>query len=98
MDDDLSGGGNQEEGKDPGSVLSKKNYIITHGNCPAIWAIWLQTEIALGTSDVEYISLYQARRYVLPFFIPLKEIKFILKLKGDTPKVMCSVFKKSSHI
>ena len=31
-------------------------------------------------------------RDVLPFFCLMKEIEFLLKLQGDTPAVLCSLF------
>ena len=33
----LSGGWNQEEGKDPGYVLSRIGYVVTYVNHPIIW-------------------------------------------------------------
>ena len=30
---------------------------------------------------------------VLPFLSLMKEIEFVLKLQGDTPTVLCSLFK-----
>ena len=38
VDPDFAGGWNQEEGKDPGLVLSITGYIISYTNCPIIWA------------------------------------------------------------
>ena len=32
----FSGGWNQEEGKDPGSVISRTGYSISYVNCPII--------------------------------------------------------------
>ena len=39
VDADFAGGWNQEEGKDPGSVLSRTGYVISYDNCPIIWVI-----------------------------------------------------------
>ena len=36
VDADFSGGWNQEEGKDPGSNISRKVYVISCANCPII--------------------------------------------------------------
>ena len=38
LDSDLTGGWNQEEGRDPGLVLSRIGYIIIYADCPIIWA------------------------------------------------------------
>ena len=45
----FEGGWNQEEGKDPGSVLSRMGYVITYAKCLIIWARRIQTEITLST-------------------------------------------------
>ena len=74
VDSNLSYGWNQEEGKDPGLVLSRTGYVITYDNCPIIWEIRQQTKIKLSTMEVEYIALYQAMRGVLTFVSLIKEI------------------------
>ena len=42
VDTDFVGGWNQEDGKDPGSVLSRMGYVITHVNSPNIREIRLK--------------------------------------------------------
>ena len=41
---------------------------------------------------VEYISLTQSIREVIPFLSLMKEIEFVLKLQGETPTALCSIF------
>ena len=94
IDADFAGGRNQEEGKDPGSVLSRTGYVISYTNCPIVWGRRIQTEIAISITEAEYIDLSQAMRYVLHFVSPIKEIEFILKIQGDTMTVLCSLFEK----
>ena len=67
VDAEFSGGWNQEEGKDPVSVPSITGYVISYANCPIIWGNWIQTEIALSTTEIECIALYQEIRYILSF-------------------------------
>ena len=43
VDADFYGGCNQEEGKDPRSVISITGYVISYSNCPIIWAIRILT-------------------------------------------------------
>ena len=81
----------QEEGNNPGSFLSRTGYIFNFTICLVIWAIKLQSEIALSTMETEYIALSQAMTDVLPFLILVEEIKFVLELQGDSPKVQCSI-------
>ena len=94
VDADFAGRWNQEEGKDPVLVLSITEYVIIYSNCPIIWASRIQTKIELKKIEVEYIALYQAMRYVLPFVSLMKETEFIIKLQGDAPTLLCSLFEK----
>ena len=59
VDADLAGGWNQEEVKDPDSVIYRTGYVITNANFPIILVSRLQTEIALSTTEAECIALYQ---------------------------------------
>ena len=90
---DFLGRCNQEEGKYSDSVLSRTWYLITYANYPIIWASQIQIEISLSTTKAEYIDIFHAMRYVLPLVSLLNEIEFILKFQGDTPTVLCIIFK-----
>ena len=94
VDAKFAGGCNQEEGRDPGSILSRTSYIMMYAKCTIIREIWLQTEISLSTTEANYIALYSAMRDVLLFMIPMKEISFVLELEDDVPKVKSSLFEK----
>ena len=48
------------------SVLSRTGYMITYCGCPIHWASKLQSEIALSTTEAEYIALSMATRELLP--------------------------------
>ena len=67
-------------------------YIITYDKCLIIWERPIQTDFALITTEVEYISLYQAMREVIPFVSIMKKIEFVLKLQGYNWTVLCSLF------
>ena len=81
-------GWNQEEGKDPGLGISTMGYIINYDNCPIIWAIRIQTEIAPSTMEAAYIDQYQATRYVLPIVSFMRDVEFVTKIQGYTLTVM----------
>ena len=42
LDAYFMGGWNQEEGRDPGLLLSRTRYIIVYANFPIVWASQLQ--------------------------------------------------------
>ena len=45
-------------------------------------------------TEAEYIALSQEIRDVLNFVSLMKEIYFVLKLQGDAPTVLCTIFEK----
>ena len=68
-------------------------YIIMYANCPIIWAIWLQTEIVLSTTEAEYTPLFKFMRDVLSFVSLMKDIEFVPEIQQETLKVMFSLKK-----
>ena len=60
--------------------------------CPITWQSKLQTEIALSTTESEYIALSSAMREVIPFLNLLKEISGVFDLKMTTPVFNCKVW------
>ena len=56
-DADFSGTWCREDAYQVGSVFPRTGYIIKFANCPIVWVIKMLTEIALSTTEDEYISL-----------------------------------------
>jgi len=78
---------------DPNTARSRMGYVITYAGCPMHWASKMQTEIALSSTEAEYIALSQSMREVIPIMWLLQEaadqgINFI----NTKPKVHCAVF------
>ena len=48
------------------SVLSRTGYVLTFSGCPISWVSKMQTEIALSTTEAEYIALSQSVRDLIP--------------------------------
>ena len=48
------------------SVLSRIGFLVTYCGCPVTWCSKLQSEIALSTTEAEYIALSMATRHLLP--------------------------------
>jgi len=55
-------------------ALSRTGYVITYCGCPIHWASKLQSEIALSTTESEYIALSMATRELLPLQRLVSEI------------------------
>ena len=45
---------------------SQTGYVIKFTGCPVLWASKLQSQCALSTTEVEYISLSQVLRHTIP--------------------------------
>jgi hypothetical protein len=79
------------------TAWSRSGYITMHNNCPIIWASHLETEIAMSSTESEYISLSQSLREVLPLMELAKELAgagFVLGTK--VPRVHCKAVEDNS--
>ena len=63
-----------------------------YAGCPLTWSSKLQTEIALSTTESEYIALSQAMRETIPFMNLMMEVGKIFPLHKPVPKFHCKVF------
>ena len=73
VDADFAGLYNVEDQQDPVCVKSRTGYCLTLGSCPLIWVSKLQTEVALSTTEAEYIALSQSLRDLIPMRRLLEE-------------------------
>ncbi len=76
VDADFAGMWHQQHSALRNNVLSRTGYIITFCGCPIHWVSKLQTEIALSTTESEYIALSMATRELLPLRRLLQEIHY----------------------
>ncbi len=74
VDADFAGMYHHEHSSQRENELSRSGYIITHCGCPIHWASKLQTEVALSTTESEYIALSMATQELLPLRRLLEEI------------------------
>ena len=78
---------------DPSTAKSRTGYIIKYANCPIIWASKLQTQIALSTTEAEYIALSTALREVIPLLALFEEMKVNgIPLFHTIPVIHCKAF------
>ncbi len=61
VDADFAGGWSSGDAHNPEVILSRTGYIIMYAGCPITWTSKLQTEIALSTTEAEYIALCEKR-------------------------------------
>jgi hypothetical protein len=68
-----------------------------YGGCPIIWASKLQSEIALYTTEAEYLALSTAIRNTIPLMRLVNKLTDKLQLPMDTiPTVYCKAFEDTS--
>jgi hypothetical protein len=66
VDADFAGMWHREYSELCECALSCTGYVITYCGCPIHWASKLQSEIALSTTESEYIALSMASRELIP--------------------------------
>ena len=96
VDADFSGNWNAIDSEDSENVLSRSGFIIFYAGCPIHWVSKLQTEIALSTTESEYIALSQSMRDVIPLINLLKEFEKVLPIEKIQPEVKCKVFEDNT--
>jgi histone deacetylase 1/2 len=83
--------------EDINTARSRSGYLITYAACPLLWASKLQTEIALSTTEAEYISLSTALREVIPLMNLLSELRDNVDQNIITlPTLHCKLFEDNS--
>ena len=98
VDADFAGNWDYKEAPDdPDTARSRTGYVINYAGCPITWASKLQTQMALSTTEAEYIALSMALRET----IPLMELIQEMQTKGfdctaTKPTVHCRVFEDNS--
>jgi hypothetical protein len=79
--------------RDPNTARSRTGFLITFANCPLLWGSKLQTEIALSSTEAEYVALSTAAREMVPIMALAKEaVKFGVIKKTAIPTFACTFF------
>jgi hypothetical protein len=65
-DADFANGWSSEDCNESVSVYSRTGFVIMYAGCPLVWVSKFQTEVALSTTEAEYIALSQAMRELIP--------------------------------
>jgi hypothetical protein len=78
---------------DPSTAKSQSGWIVFYAGCPVIWASKLQTQVALSTTEAEYIAMSQSLRDVFPImFLVQKICEKGFQVICTKPYVYCKVF------
>ena len=75
-DADFSGNWNKQFANvDPSTSKSRSGWIMFYAGCPVCWASKLQSQVALSTTEAEYIAMSQALRNVIPVMNLIQEMR-----------------------
>jgi hypothetical protein len=79
VDTDLAGSWTISTAELPSSIKSRTSYVINFASCPILWCSKLQTEVALSTTEAEYIALSQSTWDLIPMCGLLHELSAATK-------------------
>ena len=97
VDADYAGLWTYEDDQDPICVKSRTGYVITLGGCPIHWVSKLQTEIALSTTEAEYIALAQGMREFIPIHRMYKDIMNNFSISCDPDSLIkCTIYEDNA--
>ena len=82
-DSDFAGSWCREDADQVGIFLSRTGYIIKFENFPNVWASKMQPEIALSTTETEYISLSQRIRDLISLRQIMLNVSSVYGMKYD---------------
>ncbi len=68
----------------PSSAKSQSRWIIFHAGCPISWASKLQSQVALSTTEAEYITMSQSLYDIIPI------MNLLQKMREQDVKVICT--------
>ncbi len=92
MDADFAGAWTYDTSEDPSSVKSRSGYVITFAGCPILWSSKLQSEVALSTTEAEYISLSTSLRDLIPMHTIIHELHSICQISITSANTHSTVF------
>jgi len=92
VDADFAGLWKTECHADPISVYSRTGFVLMFAGVPLLWCSKLQTEIALSTTESEYMALSHSMREVIPCRGLIKELGAFFKLPSAVDASHSTVF------
>jgi hypothetical protein len=79
------------------TARSRTGYIVFYAGCPIIWKSKLQTQIALSTTEAEFMAVSTALHETIPLMELVKELQWHgYDFTATQPTVHCRVFEDNS--
>jgi len=87
----------QTAADDPDTAKSRTGYVIMFAGCPLVWSSKLQTEIALSSTEAEYIALSTVTREIIHLIDFLREAKTNnIQINVENAAIHCKIFEDNS--
>ena len=98
VDADFCGNFNSNtSSEDISTSKSRTGYVISFAGCPVTWGSKLQTQIALSTTEAEYIALSQSLREAIPIMNLVQELQEQgFSIFSQTPRIFCTAFEDNN--
>ena len=93
---DFTGTWNLPESNLLASALSRTGYIIKIANCPIHWVSKLQTEVALSTTESEYIVLSQSKRDLIPIKKLIECLNIFINIDSKIISTYSTIFEDNN--
>ena len=92
-DADFAGNFHKGFSDNPSTAYSQSGFVITYAGCPIVWQSKQQMEIALSSTESEYLSLSACLQDVIVIRRLLGKLRDFCLLGSDSPTVCrCTVF------
>ena len=78
------------------SALACSGHIIKIGNCPIHWVSNMQSEVALSTTESEYISLSQRTRDLMTIKQTIDSLNRFIEIDSKTIDTFSTVFEDNN--
>ena len=97
VDADFVGNWTKEEANDRDNARSRHGYIVQYNGCPILWKSQLQGEIALSSTESEYMGISYSLRDTIPIMDTLEEMRAKrFPISSSKGKVHCRLFEDNS--
>ena len=93
---DFAGGFDHEISDDRSSILSRTGYSITYSGYPLLCVSKSQTEIALSTTEAEYIALSQSMCDLIPLRNILMDLSKVIIVNPEHLVTYSTVFEDNN--
>jgi len=92
VDADFAGSWTLADSYDVRSALSRTGYVIKIANCPRCWVSKMQSEVALSTTEAEYIALSQSTRDLIPIKNLIEYLNTFIKINNQEINTYSTLF------